>query len=146
MTTFDAGPAGAGADEDDADGEVGRQGEHLGEQISDERHDRELRECANAHFPRMTRQVAKVFQLDRHAHAEHDQSQEERHLRRDPRQRRGKDGARRADEDDEPDHVLDDETTNVLQEDSSHQKSLPADKTERLKNMQSSCGYAPYAL
>ena len=98
----------------------------MGKEISDERHDGKLREYADAHIPRVVHQMAKVFELDRHAHAEHDDPQEKRHLRRNPRERRGKDRTRRADEDDEPDHVLDDEAADVLQMDSSHQKSLPA--------------------
>ena len=118
----------------------------MGKEIGDERHDGKLREYADAHIPRVAYQMTKVFELDRHAHAEHDDPQEKRHLRRNPRERCRKDRTRRADEDDEPDHVLDDEATDVLQMDSSHQKKPSCQKTERPKCMQNRHGYVPCAL
>ena len=127
--------AGAGADEDDADREVGRQGKHLDEEPGGERHDGELCRCADRHFPRTLCQEPEVLEFERHAHAEHDEPEEIRHLGCKPGERRGKDGAEGADEHDEPDHVSDEVLTDVLQEDSSHQKSLPAKRQKGIKSM-----------
>ena len=137
--------AGAGADENDADREVGRQGKRLDEEPGSERHDGELCRCADRHFPRTLREEPEVLELERHAHAEHDESEEIRHLRRESGECRRKDGTEGADEHDEPDHVPDEVLTDVLQEDSSHQKSLPAKRQKGIKSMKSRRGHTARA-
>ena len=70
------GAAGAGAHEDDADGQLGGQVEHLGQRPCQKGHQGELRNAADDDVLRAAEHHLEVLRLQGKAHAEHDDAQQ----------------------------------------------------------------------
>ena len=68
--------AGAGADEDDADGQLRRQVEDLAKQEGKERHQGELTDRAEHHILRSLEYLGKIRGLQGETHAEHDDAEQ----------------------------------------------------------------------
>ena len=104
----------AGADEDDACGELWRQAKALGEQPRKARHDRELGQGADEDILRALEDQAEIAQAQRRAHAKHDDAEQQRNVRRRPLERPRLEQSDRSDENDEDRHVLRYEITEFL--------------------------------
>ena len=78
------GAAGTGADEDHACGELRRQGKSMCEYPRQERHDAELSDSADKHVFWTLQYEPKILETERHAHAEHNNAQENGDIRHRP--------------------------------------------------------------
>ena len=99
--------AGAGAHEDDADGQLGGQMEHLSQRPCQERHEGELRHAAHDDVLRAAEHHLEVLRLQGQAHAEHHDAQQGVDPRGlDHAERAGEEQSQRRHHNDDGGHIL----------------------------------------